>query len=77
MGYGGGGTIHDGLNVKANHDAIVGSLSAASRAPRKLERAERHHVLRQPPRHAATRRRIDNCVTGAQPRQEGRPRITA
>ena len=27
MGYGGGGTIPDGLNVKANHDAIVKGLT--------------------------------------------------
>ena len=31
MGYGGGGTIPDGLNVKANHDAIVKGLTAGSR----------------------------------------------
>jgi hydroxypyruvate isomerase len=30
MGYGGGGTIADGLNVVANHDAIVKGLSAAA-----------------------------------------------
>jgi hydroxypyruvate isomerase len=29
MGYGGGGTIRDGLNNPANHDAIVNSLVAA------------------------------------------------
>jgi hydroxypyruvate isomerase len=29
MGYGGGGSIPDGLNVKANHDAIVSGLTAA------------------------------------------------
>jgi hydroxypyruvate isomerase len=29
MGYGGGGTIPDGLNVKANHDKIVAGLTAA------------------------------------------------
>ena len=29
MGYGGGGTIPDGLNVVANHDAIVKGLTAA------------------------------------------------
>jgi len=29
MGYGGGGTIQDGLNVKANHDAIVSGLTTA------------------------------------------------
>jgi hydroxypyruvate isomerase len=29
MGYGGGGTIPDGLNVKANHDAIVSGLTAS------------------------------------------------
>ena len=30
MGYGGGGTIPDGLNVKANHDKIVASLERGS-----------------------------------------------
>lgn len=29
MGYGGGGTIADGLNVRANHDAIVKGLTAS------------------------------------------------
>jgi hydroxypyruvate isomerase len=29
MGYGGGGTIPDALNVKANHDAIVKGLTAS------------------------------------------------
>ena len=29
MGYGGGGTIRDGLNNPANHDRIVGNLTAA------------------------------------------------
>jgi len=29
MGYGGGGTIEDGLNVRANHDAIVTGLTGA------------------------------------------------
>ena len=29
MGYGGGGTIADGLNVRANHDAIVTNLERA------------------------------------------------
>ncbi|HET7293577.1 MAG TPA: TIM barrel protein [Vicinamibacteria bacterium] len=29
MGYGGGGTIEDGLNVRANHDAIVKGLTAS------------------------------------------------
>jgi hydroxypyruvate isomerase len=29
MGYGGGGTISDGLNVKANHDAIATGLLAS------------------------------------------------
>jgi hydroxypyruvate isomerase len=29
MGYGGGGTIRDGLNNPANHDAIVANLTAA------------------------------------------------
>jgi hydroxypyruvate isomerase len=35
MGYGGGGTIADGLNVKANHDAIArGLLASIPRAAR-------------------------------------------
>ena len=29
MGYGGGGTIEDGLNVRANHDGIVANLQRA------------------------------------------------
>jgi hydroxypyruvate isomerase len=29
MGYGGGGSISDGLNVEANHDAIVAGLTAS------------------------------------------------
>jgi hydroxypyruvate isomerase len=29
MGYGGGGTIEDGLNTRANHEAIVGGLTAS------------------------------------------------
>jgi hydroxypyruvate isomerase len=29
MGYGGGGSIPDGLNVRANHDRIVAGLSAS------------------------------------------------
>ncbi|MEE2610409.1 MAG: hydroxypyruvate isomerase, partial [Acidobacteriota bacterium] len=36
MGYGGGGTIEDGLNVRANHDEIVTNLQQAM--PRAVER---------------------------------------
>ena len=36
MGYGGGGTIEDGLNVRANHDGIVTNLQRA--LPRAAER---------------------------------------
>jgi hydroxypyruvate isomerase len=36
MGYGGGGTIPDGLNVVANHDAIVKGLTASLPAAAKL-----------------------------------------
>ena len=36
MGYGGGGTIRDGLNNPANHDAIVTSLTAAMPKARAL-----------------------------------------
>ena len=36
MGYGGGGTIPDGLNVVANHDAIVKGLTASLPTAAKL-----------------------------------------
>jgi hydroxypyruvate isomerase len=36
MGYGGGGTIPDGLNVLANHDAIVKGLTASLPTAAKL-----------------------------------------
>jgi len=36
MGYGGGGTIPDGLNNKANHDAIVAGLEKSLPAAAKL-----------------------------------------
>jgi hydroxypyruvate isomerase len=36
MGYGGGGTIPDGLNVVANHDKIVAGLTASAPEARKL-----------------------------------------
>jgi hydroxypyruvate isomerase len=36
MGYGGGGTIPDGLNVPANHEAIVKGLTAALPVAAKL-----------------------------------------
>ncbi len=38
MGYGGGGTIEDGLNVRANHDAIIANLRRA------LPQAAERHV---------------------------------
>ena len=36
MGYGGGGTIENGLNVRANHDELVANLQQAM--PRAVER---------------------------------------
>ena len=63
MGYGGGGTIRDGLNNPANHDAIVGNLTAAMPKAATLgvpnlitffgNRAGR-----------SDREAIENCVTG-------------
>src|SRR5256714_6506282 len=39
MGYAGGGSIADGMNVKANHDAIVGSFEQS------IPRAASHGVV--------------------------------
>ena len=49
MGYAGGGTIPNGLNVKANHDAHRRRTSSRP-IPQAaaMQGAERDHVLRQP-----------------------------
>ncbi len=63
MGYAGGGSIPDGLNVKANHDAIV----------RNFERAIPRAAAQQVPnvitffgnrRGLSDREGIDNCIAG-------------
>jgi len=64
MGYGGGGTIKDGLNVKANHDVIVKNLEQS------LPQASKANVAnvitffgnRQPDMTDAEA--IDNCISG-------------
>jgi len=64
MGYGGGGTIKDGLNVKANHDVIVKYLEQS------LPQASKANVAnvitffgnRQPDMTDAEA--IDNCISG-------------
>ena len=54
MGSGFGGTIADGLNVKANHDKIVAGLERGIPLAA-ANKVRPHHVLRQPPRHARRR----------------------
>ena len=63
MGYGGGGSIRDGLNNPANHDRDRQQPDRGDAEGRGARRAEPDHVLRQP---AGPQRReaIDNCVTG-------------
>ena len=63
MGYGGGGTIPDGLNVLANHDAIVKGLTAS------LPTAAKHGVPNVITffgnrRGMSDAEAIKNCVTG-------------
>jgi hydroxypyruvate isomerase len=63
MGYGGGGTIPDGLNVVANHDAIVKGLTAS------LPKAAKHGVPNLITffgnrRGMSDAEAIKNCVTG-------------
>jgi hydroxypyruvate isomerase len=63
MGYGGGGTIPDGLNVLANHDAIVKGLTEA------LPNAVKHGVPNLITffgnrRGMADAEAIKNCITG-------------
>jgi hydroxypyruvate isomerase len=63
MGYGGGGTIPDGLNVKANHDKIVQNFE------RSIPRAAKYNVPNiitffGNRRGMSDAEAIDNCVTG-------------
>jgi hypothetical protein len=75
MGYAGGGSIPDALNVKANQRRNRPQLRADDPARRGAEGSQRHHVLRQPPRderrggYGQLRRR-------AEPGQEDRRRLT-
>ena len=50
MGNAGGGSIPDGLNVKANHDSIVTELRAADPEGEGDAGSQRDHLLRQPAR---------------------------
>jgi len=63
MGYAGGGTIADGLNVKANHAAIVKNLTGA--IPR-AAKAKVPNVITffGNRRGLSDREGIDNCVAG-------------
>ena len=54
MGYAGGGTIPDALNRPENHAAIEAGIPHQHSAGGKGRRAQRHHILRQPPRHEPT-----------------------
>ncbi len=63
MGYAGGGSIPDGLNVKANHDAIVSNFA------RLIPRAEAEHVPNVITffgnrRGLSDHEALDNCVAG-------------
>jgi hydroxypyruvate isomerase len=63
MGYAGGGSIPDGLNVKGNHDAIVANFA------RLIPKAEAEHVPNVITffgnrRGMSDREAIDNCVAG-------------
>jgi hydroxypyruvate isomerase len=63
MGYAGGGTIRDGLNVKANHDAIVRNFqqiiprAAAARVPNVITFFGNRRGM-------GDEEAIDNCVAG-------------
>jgi hydroxypyruvate isomerase len=63
MGYGGGGTIRDGLNNLANHDRIVNNLIAAMpiAAEQKVPNLITFFGNRQG---RSDREAIDNCVAG-------------
>ena len=63
MGYGGGGTIRDGLNNPANHDAHRREPHGALPKAAALRRAQHDHVLRQPAG-SSDEEAIDNCVDG-------------
>ena len=63
MGYAGGGSIADGLNVRANHEAIVSNFA------RLIPRAEAEHVPNVITffgnrRGMSDREAMDNCVDG-------------
>jgi hydroxypyruvate isomerase len=63
MGYGGGGTIRDGLNNPANHDAIVGNLIAAM--PKAAALGVPNLITFFGNRQGRSdREAIDHCVTG-------------
>ena len=63
MGYGGGGTIRDGLNNPANHDAIVGNLTAAM--PKAAALGVPNLITFFGNRQGRSdREAIDHCVTG-------------
>lgn len=63
MGYGGGGTIRDGLNNPANHDRIVNNLIAAM--PKAVALGVPNLITFFGNRQGRSDRdAIDNCVTG-------------
>ena len=63
MGYGGGGTIRDGLNNPANHDRIVDNLTAA--LPKAAALGVPNLITFFGNRQGrADREAIDNCVAG-------------
>ena len=63
MGYGGGGTIRDGLNNPANHDRIVGNLIAAM--PKAAAQGVPNLITFFGNRQGrGDPEGIDNCVTG-------------
>ena len=76
MGSGVGGSIADGLNVKANHDKILAGLkrgiplAAAQKVPNLITFFGNRRGMGDAEASA-------NCVEGAEPDQEASPRITA
>ena len=76
MGYAGGGTIPDGLNVTANHDAIVKNFE--QNIPRAAALKVPNVITFFGNRRGMPRRGGDRQLRRrAEPRQEDRPKTTA
>ena len=78
MGYGGGGSIREGLNNPANHDRDRRQPDRGDAEGRRARRAQPDHVLRQPPgpRRSRSDRQLRHRAQSSQGRLPRRHGVT-